>query len=154
MERIRASVPARIVTVASRAHYRAHGIDWDAVHQPTRSGTGLSEYSVSKLANVLFSSELGRKLAGSGVSTYSLHPGVVASDVWRSVPWPLRSLIKLTMISTEEGAATTLYCATSTEAGQQTGLYYDRCLRKEPSKTAQDLELAAELWKRSEEWVK
>lgn len=154
MERIRASAPARIVTVASRAHYRAHGIDWDAVRQPTRSRTGLPEYSVSKLANVLFSAELSRKLAGTGVSTYSLHPGVVASDVWRSVPWPLRSLMKLGMISPAEGAATTLYCATSIDAGRQTGLYYDRCRPKEPSKAAQDLALAAELWRRSEEWVK
>ena len=55
---------------------------------------------MSKLANVLFSAELGCRLIGSGVSTHALHPGVVASDVWRSVPWPLRPLIKLAMIST------------------------------------------------------
>ena len=88
LERLRASAPARIVTVASRAHTRTSGIDWDALRQPTRTRTGIHEYAVSKLANVWFSAELGRRLAGSGVHTYALHPGVVASDVWRSVPWP------------------------------------------------------------------
>lgn len=153
MERIRTSAPARIVTVASKAHYRAYGIDWSAVRMATQSRSGLPEYSVSKLANVLFSAELGRRLAGSGVSTHALHPGVVASDVWRSVPWPLRPLIKLAMISTEEGAATTLYCATSPQADGETGMYYDGCRVKEPAKVAQDLTLAAELWKRSADWA-
>jgi len=79
---------------------------------------------------------------------------VVASDVWRSVPWPLRSLIKLMMISTEQGAATTLHCATSAEAGRESGLYYDRSRPKQPSAVAQDAALAAQLWKRSEDWLR
>lgn len=153
LDRIKASTPARIVTVASRAHRRVQGIDWDAVRRPTRTRLALEEYGVSKLANVLFSAELGRRLAGSGVTTYSLHPGVVASDVWRSVPWPLRALFKMTMISTEEGAATTLYCASSPEAALETGLYYEKCRVKTPSKDALNPALAAELWKRSEQWV-
>jgi len=154
MDCMKRSAPARIVTVASQAHYRAPGINWEAVRRPTKTTTGLPEYGVSKFANVLFSAELARKLAGTGITTYALHPGVVASDVWRSVPWPLRSLIKLAMLSTEEGAATTLHCATSPEAAQQTGLYYEKCRVKEPSKLAHDSALAAELWRRSEEWVR
>ena len=154
LERIRQSAPARIVTVASRAHYRSPGIDWDAVRQRTLAATGFPEYATSKLANVLFSAELGRRLGGSGVTTYSLHPGVVASDVWRAVPGPLRWLIKLRMISTEEGAQTTLHCATAPELAQQTGLYYDKCRGKTPSPVAQDRKLAAELWRRSEDWVR
>jgi NAD(P)-dependent dehydrogenase (short-subunit alcohol dehydrogenase family) len=153
LDHIRQSAPARIVTVASRAHYRAPGIDWDAVRKTTRARTGLPEYSNSKLANVLFSAELGRLLEGSGVTAYSLHPGVVASDVWRSVPWPLRSLIKLSMISTEEGAATTLHCAVSSTVARESGLYYDKCRVKEPSALAQDRALAAELWRRSVDWT-
>ena len=152
LDRIKASAPARIVTVASRAHYRAPGMDWEALRQPTRSRTAIAEYSVSKLANVLFSAELGRRLTGSGVTTYALHPGVVASDVWRAVPWPLRALMKLGMSGTEEGAATTLYCATAPEVARQTGLYYDQCRAKTPSKAALDPALAAELWQRSEQW--
>jgi NAD(P)-dependent dehydrogenase (short-subunit alcohol dehydrogenase family) len=153
LPRIRQSAPARIVTVASRAHYRAKGIDWDAVRQTTRSRTGLPEYGVSKLANVLFSAELGRRLAGTGITTCSLHPGVVASDVWRSVPWPLRSLIKLTMISTEEGAATSLHCATSPTVAGESGLYYDQCVARRASSLGRDEALAADLWRRSEAWT-
>ena len=153
LERLRASAPARIVTVASRAHTRTDGIDWDALRLPTRTRTAIHEYAVSKLANVWFSAELGRRMAGSGVTTYALHPGVVASDVWRSVPWPFRSLIKLRMISTEEGAKTSLYCATAPECAGETGLYYDRCRVRPASTLGQDTTLAQELWRRSEAWL-
>ncbi len=153
LDRIKQSAPARIVTVASRAHTRVSGIDFDAVQKPTIGKAGLPEYGVSKLANVLFSAELGRRLSGTGVMTYGLHPGVVASDVWRELPQPFRALAKLFMISVEEGAATSLYCATSPDVATQTGLYYDKCSVKEPSKVGQDAALAAELWKRSESWI-
>ncbi len=157
LQRIKAStaeaVPARIVTVSSRAHYRASGIDWAALQQPTATRTGFAEYGVSKLANALFSAELARRLAGTGVNTYALHPGVVASDVWRSVPWPIRPLIKRWMITVEEGALTTLHCATSASVATETGLYYDKCKARTPSTLAQDAALAAELWTRSEGWL-
>lgn len=154
LERVKASAPARIVTVASRAHYRVPAWNWEALQRPTASATGLAEYGVSKLANVLFSAELGRRLRGSGVTTYALHPGVVASDVWRSVPWPFRPLIKRWMITVEEGALTSLHCASSAQAAGETGLYYDKCRVKTPSALGQDAALAAELWQRSEAWVK
>jgi retinol dehydrogenase 12 len=154
LDRIKQSAPARIVTVASQAHYRVKTIDFDAVRRPTRSLTGLHEYGVSKLANVLFSAELARHLAGSGVTTYAVHPGVVASEIWRRIPLPFRWLMKRSMISPEEGARTSLYCATSPELASQTGLYYDRCRPKTPSAAAQDTALAAELWRRSEEWIR
>ncbi len=154
LERIQASKPARIVTVASRAHKRVSGIDWPALREPTRTLTGLTEYGRSKLANALFSAQLGRRLAGTGVTTYALHPGVVASEIWREVPWPLRWLIKLFMITPEQGAATTLHCANAPEVATQTGLYYDKCAVKYPSRLAQDEALAAELWRRSEEWAR
>ncbi|HEX7670933.1 MAG TPA: SDR family oxidoreductase [Polyangiaceae bacterium] len=153
LDKIRQAAPARIVTVASKAHYRAKGIDFDAVRKPTVTRTALAEYGVAKLANVLFSAELARKLAGTGVTTYSLHPGVVASDVWRTVPWPIRPLIKRFMLTVDEGAATTLHCATSPAAGQETGLYYDSSRAVTPGTAASDTALAAELWARSEEWT-
>ena len=153
LNRIKSSAPARIVTVASRAHTRVDGIDWDVLRQSTQTRSGIREYGVSKLANVLFSAELSKRLAGSGVTTYALHPGVVASDVWRAVPWPFRGLIKLGMISTEAGATTTLHCCTSVEVARETGSYYDKCRVKMPSPIAQDATLAAELWQRSEAWV-
>jgi len=150
-ERLVASAPARVVVVASRAHYRARTLDLDTVRRTTESVTGFSEYGVSKLANVLFASELARKLAGTGVTTYSLHPGVVASDVWRRVPWPFRSVIKLWMITNEEGAQTTLHCATAPALEGESGLYYDKCAPKKASRLARDEALAAKLWKTSEE---
>ena len=153
LDRIKSAGSARIVTVASRAHTRVDGIDWDVLCQPTQTRSGVREYGVSKLANVLFNAELSKRLAGSGVTTYALHPGVVASDVWRSVPWPFRGLIKLGMISTEEGAATTLHCASSMSVGNESGLYYDKCQVKSPTLVAQDAALAAELWRRSEGWL-
>ena len=113
LDRLTSSAPARVVTVASDAHYQARGIDWEALRRPARGITGLGEYAVSKLCNVLFSQELARRTAGTGVTTYALHPGVVASDIWRRVPWPVRPLITRRMLSVDEGAATSLYCATS-----------------------------------------
>jgi NAD(P)-dependent dehydrogenase (short-subunit alcohol dehydrogenase family) len=151
--KLRAANAARIVVVASKAHYDAKGLDFDALRGPTRSFAALSEYSVSKLANVLFARELARRLGPGGPHTYSLHPGVVASDAWRRVPWPIRPLMKLGMISNEEGAKTSLYCATSPEVAAQDGLYYDACREKAPSPLALDDALAARLWDKSVEFT-
>jgi retinol dehydrogenase 12 len=153
LDTLKASAPARVVVVASKAHYRAKGIDFDALRKPTVAKTGLPEYMVAKLANVLFAAELSRQLKGTGVTTYSLHPGVVATDVWRSVPAPIAKVIKWFMLTEEEGAATSLHCALSDEAGLQTGLYYDECKPKEPSALAQDPALSARLWTESERWL-
>jgi NAD(P)-dependent dehydrogenase (short-subunit alcohol dehydrogenase family) len=147
-----ASAPARVVTVASDAHYRASGIDFEAVRRPTVTRTGLREYAVSKLANVLFTQELARRVDGRGITAYALHPGVVASDIWRRVPWPVRPLMKLRMITPEEGARTSLYCATSPEVAQVSGRFYDQSGEREPSAAATP-ELARALWERSEAWA-
>src|SRR5215470_4937846 len=146
-----ASAPARVVTVSSDAHYQATGIDFEALRRPTASRTGLREYAVSKLCNVLFSQELARR-EGRGVTTYALHPGVVASDIWRRVPWPIRPLMKLRMLSTEQGGATSLYCATAPELAGVTGRFYDNCREREASAVATP-ELARALWEHSEAWT-
>lgn len=155
LPRLLASAPARIVTVSSRAHFRIDGLDFAHLQGPTRTLTAIREYQASKLANVLFSAELARRLAGTGVTTYSLHPGVVASDIWRGLPWPARQLIRLrpSMISVEEGAKTTLHCATSPEVASESGLYYDSCRVIPASDAGRDAALAEELWRRSEAWV-
>src|ERR1051326_7137447 len=149
---LEASAPARVVTVSSDSHYAARGIDWDALRRPERGLTGLHGYAVSKLCNVLFSAELARRTAGSGVTTYALHPGMVASDIWRRVPWPVRPLIQRRMLTVEQGAETSLYCAAAPSVASESGLFYDKCAHREPSPVATP-ELAAELWKRSEEWA-
>lgn len=147
------SAPARVVVVSSLAHRHAHTIDFARLQRRT-SLTGLPEYSVAKLANLLFAKELARRLRGSGVTTYALHPGVVASDVWRAVPWPLDRIIKRFMLTPEQGAATTLYCATSPEVQGESGWYYSKCHLAEPSVAAESKSLAAELWSRSEQWTR
>jgi retinol dehydrogenase-12 len=152
LERLRQSAPARIVNVSSQAHYDARGIDFDALRRPTSSMTGLAEYAVSKLSNVLFTQELARRVSSDGVTTYALHPGVIASDVWRQIPWPVRDIIKLFMKSTEQGARTSVHCATAPELAGHTGRYYDDCKEK-PASIHATTELAAKLWEKSEEWT-
>lgn len=152
LDRLKAADAARVVNVASDAHYGAKGIDWNAVRQPTVSRIGFAEYGVSKLANVLHAQELGRRLAGTSVTTYSLHPGVIASDVWRQTPRLIGGVMKLFMKSTADGAKTSLYCATSPDVAQQSGLYYEKAKPKAPSPIVTP-DLAAELWDRTEAWV-
>ena len=118
LDRLKASGPgSRIVNVSSEVHYQATGIDWDALRHKPKGLTGMREYAVSKLCNVLFAQELARRLGGgdADVTTFALHPGVVASDIWRRVPQPFRALVTRRMLSTGQGAATSLYCATSPE---------------------------------------
>ena len=152
LDRLAASAPARVVTVASDAHYQARGIDFDAVRRPTVSRTGLREYAVSKLSNVLFTQELARRTEGHGIATSALHPGVVASDIWRRVPWPVRPLMKLRMLSNEQGAATSLYCATAPELADVSGRFYENCRERQPSTVATP-ELAGALWQHSGAWT-
>ncbi len=153
LERIVRSAPARIVMVSSVGHYSASGIDFEAVRRTTKSQSGSDEYYNSKLANVLFGNELSRRLKGTGVNTYSLHPGVVATEVWRRFPRPITAIAKLFMLSVEDGAVPPIYCATSPEVADQSGLYYDRCEIKEASEAARDEAEAQRLWEQSEEWV-
>ncbi|HEY0935541.1 MAG TPA: SDR family oxidoreductase [Trebonia sp.] len=142
----------RIVNVSSDAHYGAPGIDFAAVRRRTATFAGMREYSVSKLGNVLYTQELARLLAGSGVQSYALHPGVVASDIWRRVPRLARPFVTRRMLTVEQGAATSVYCATSPAVAGESGLYYDRCAAREPSPVATK-ELAALLWAHSAEWT-
>lgn len=143
--------PSRIVIVSSDSHFQAKGIDLDAVQRSTPGVTGLREYAVSKLANVAFAQELERRL-DPDVWVCAVHPGVIASDVWRNVPWPVRPIMTRFMRSTDQGASTSLMCATSDEVTSSGVGYWSEGEPKDPNPAATP-ELAAELWSRSEEWV-
>jgi retinol dehydrogenase 12 len=143
---------ARIVNVSSDAHYNARGIDFTAVRRPTATFAGMREYCVSKLCNVLFTQELARRGEGSGVQSYALHPGVVASDIWRRVPRLARPFITRRMLTIEEGALTSVYCATSAEVAGDSGLFYDKCAVRPASPVATP-GLAELLWKHSADWT-
>ncbi|MFO0589779.1 MAG: SDR family oxidoreductase [Polyangiaceae bacterium] len=153
LPRLREGNAARIVNVSSAGHYRVKSIDWGAQRQPARTISGFEEYCWSKLCNVLFTKELARGRAGAAVHSYSLHPGAVATDIWRSLPWPVGHIVKLFLLSVEEGARTSLHCAASPEVAAEDGLYYDKCRVKEPSRLAKDEALAKKLWEVSEEMV-
>jgi retinol dehydrogenase 12 len=146
------SSQGRIVNVASDAHFQAPGIDFDRLRRPARTMAAMREYAVSKLCNVVFTQELARRLAGTGVTAYALHPGVVASDIWRRVPWPVRPLVTRRMLSVDEGALTSIYCATAPELAHVSGRYYEKCAERDPSPVATP-ELGERLWARSEEWT-
>lgn len=154
LDRLVQAGSARIINVASIAHYKAKAIDWGALRKSTRTVTGLREYEVSKLSNVLFTKALAKRLDGTGITTYAVHPGVVATDVWRQVPAPVRWVIKRFMITPEKGAQSSIVCATAPELAGQTGRYYDiGGKEKPPSKVADDVELANTLWTKSAEWT-
>ena len=138
--------------MSSDAHYKAPGIDFEALRRPARGITGLREYAVSKLCNVLFSQELARRTAGTGVRSYALHPGVVASDIWRRVPWPVRPLITRRMLSVERGRrdVAVLRDVAGGGRGQRAVLRQVRPARGQPGGHAG---AGRELWQRSEAWT-
>jgi dehydrogenase/reductase SDR family protein 13 len=152
---VRRASQGRIVIVSSRGHYRARrGIDWDALTEPTRSFSAMPEYFVSKLANVLHAKALARRLAGSTVTTYSLHPGGVASDIYERRLGVFAILVRPFLITNEEGARTQLRCATDPDLAGESGLYYTDERPKTPSPFALDERLQDELFERSQEWVR
>lgn len=153
LDRIKSSAPCRIINVSSRAHYRVKELDLSTVAEPTASLTGLNEYALSKVCNILFTLSLQQRLAGTGVVCTSLHPGVVASDIWREVPQPFRWLMKIFMISSRKGAQTTLHCALADDLATSAELYYHNSKPKETSPLAQDNASAELLWSESESWV-
>lgn len=153
LDRMKKSKPARIVVVSSKAHRHAKSIDFNDVRLATRSRTGLPEYGIAKLANLLFVKELARRLEGTGVTTYAVHPGVVATDVWRGMPKLMAWVLKRFMRTAEQGATTSLHCATAAHLANESGLYYTDCAEEPTSPVAMDQKLAKELWRQSELWV-
>jgi retinol dehydrogenase 12 len=147
-----ASAPSRVVTVSSGAHAGAR-MDLDDPQFERRRYSGMAVYGQSKLANVLFTTELARRLRGTGVTVNCLHPGVVGSE-FGIRPGGLLSLgwriIKPFTLSPERGARTSVYLATSPAVADVTGGYFFRCRQIEPSRSARDPELAQRLWELSE----
>jgi NAD(P)-dependent dehydrogenase (short-subunit alcohol dehydrogenase family) len=146
-----ASAPARIVSTSSTAHERA-SLDF-ADLQSTRGYRGFKAYGRSKLANILFTRELGRRLAGTGVTANCLHPGVVATRFGESsggFAGLLIPVLRPFFISPEKGADTIVYLASSPEVANRTGAYFVKRKIAEPSRAAQDAVAAKRLWEASE----
>jgi NAD(P)-dependent dehydrogenase (short-subunit alcohol dehydrogenase family) len=140
---LRARAHARIINVASEAHRRGR-VDFDNL-QGERRYTTLLMYSNSKLENLMFTYALARRLTGTGITVNALHPGVVATGIWRQSPI-LNTVGKLFMISPEKGARTIVYLAASPDVAQVTGCYFDKCEVKETSAVSRDVSLQENLW--------
>ena len=155
LDTLKASAPSRVVSVASDAHRMASGIDWGDV-EGKKSYSAWRAYSQSKLANVLFTRELARRLEGSGVTANCLHPGFVATNfaAGRGLTFRIFQVgAKLFAITPEEGAKTTVYLASSPEVEGASGGYYSKCKLATPTAAARDDEAARRLWALSETMV-
>ena len=147
LELLRRSQPARVVVVASGAHFRGT-IGFDDLQAQHGYG-GMKAYAQSKLANVLFAAELARRMPAEEVTVNSLHPGVVATKLLLRGIVPTWLVRRWTM-SAEQGAKTSIYVASSGDLNGVSGRYFDDCREKEPSAEARDRQVAERLWTVSE----
>ena len=158
LDRIKSSAPSRIVNVSSTAHNAVRkGLDFDDL-QATKSYSGMRVYSASKLANILFTTELARRLEGTGVTANSLHPGTVRTGYGRS--GDTKGILQVGIaiaapffLSPAKGARTSIYLASSPEVEGVTGKYFIKCKQRTPTKAAQDADAARRLWEMSEQMV-
>ena len=159
LDRLKASAPARIINVASDAHQGGKINFSDLEGKQKYSGFGA--YAQSKLANILFTKELARRLAGSGVTANSLHPGFIASNFaldnfvgWRrALRWLFRGLQRVAARSPEQGAETSIYLATDPAVATISGEYFVNKRIGKPTAAAHDEQVAQRLWTVSEQMV-
>jgi NAD(P)-dependent dehydrogenase (short-subunit alcohol dehydrogenase family) len=148
LDRLKASAPARIVTVASQAH-RGATIDPAHLAEPPADWSRFGQYGRSKLCNILFTRALARRLQGTGVMTACLHPGVVATGIGGGGGGLLRlgwNIAKPFMLTPEKGAETSLFLATEADPVRFHGAYVDNKRIVDPDRPALDDALAERLW--------
>jgi NAD(P)-dependent dehydrogenase (short-subunit alcohol dehydrogenase family) len=147
------STPARVVTVSSAAHKQVRAIPWGDLPYGAQSGQGQA-YPLSKLLNILFTAELARRLASTGVTANCLHPGFVRTALGRDVTGVLGAIVPLVLRfqpGPATGARTPVYLASSPEIAGVTGSYFVNCKPARPSALARDDQAAAHLWALSED---
>jgi len=152
LDPLKAAAPSRVVNVASDAHRMAPGIDFDDPEGRKRYRP-FRIYSQSKLANILFTNELARRLANTGVTANSLHPGFVFTNFFANsglLGQAMKWLGRVIAITPEAGARTTVYLATSPEVVGVTGQYFAKQKPATPTAAARDPEASARLWTLSE----
>lgn len=151
MPLLRAGAPSRIVNVASVAE--KHGpIDFDDL-QSTRGYRGFRVYGKSKLANILFTYELAARITGSGVTANCVHPGAVATDMLKKLPWLLYTMISPFLLTPEQGAATQIYLASSPQVEGVSGGYFVKGKASRSSERSYDVASRKRLWEVSEAMV-
>ena len=143
------SAPARVVTVASVGHRRGT-LDFDDLGFERGGYSIMRAYSRSKLANILFANELARRRAGSGVTSNSLHPGSVDTNIWSGAPLWAKPIIQVLLrpffISAEKGGERIVQLAASPELEGVTGKYFEDGKVVDPAPLARDASLATRLW--------
>jgi NAD(P)-dependent dehydrogenase (short-subunit alcohol dehydrogenase family) len=149
LDLLKKSAPSRIVNVASVAHMRGT-IAFDDL-QGEREYSSMAAYRQSKLANILFTYELARRLEGTLVTANCLHPGVIATNIARDMPKAVGFALKLFFTGAEKGAGTSIYLATSEEVEGVTGKYFDDKKEARSNEESYDREIARRLWKVSAE---
>lgn len=153
LDTLKASAPARIVNVSSDAHTGKKLNFDDLQREKSYDFGGMRVYGESKLANLLFTYELARRLKGTGVTVNALHPGFVASDFGKSENWFInfiRPIIHRLAIPVEEGAQTSIYLASSPEVEGVSGSYFDKCVAIKSSRASYDEAAQKRLWSISE----
>lgn len=152
---LKASAPARIVNVSSESHEAGY-IKMDDL-QAKKGYRPMRVYGQSKLALVLFTYELARRLQGTGVTANCLHPGLVATNIAQRNLWPIaRTAAKLVLffgISPEEGAKTSIYLASSPDVEGVTGKYFVKSIPKRSTPISYDESLQQQLWEKSAKLV-
>ncbi|HKS39792.1 MAG TPA: SDR family oxidoreductase [Blastocatellia bacterium] len=138
------SASARIVNVASGAHTYGR-IDFDNL-QGEKNYNGVRAYANSKLANILFTYELARRLASTRVTANCLHPGAVATSIFRALPKFVEAIIKLVTLSPEKGAETSIYLASSPDVDGVTGKYFTKKTETRSSPESYNEDTARKLW--------
>jgi NAD(P)-dependent dehydrogenase (short-subunit alcohol dehydrogenase family) len=156
LDLIQRSAPARVVTVASIGHRRGT-LDFNDLGFERGGYAIMRAYTRSKLANVLFAAELARRLAGTGVTSNSLHPGSVDTNIWSGAPLWAKPLIQILFrpffISAEEGGSYIVQLAADPQLEGVTGKYFEKGKAVAPAPLVQDEAVAKRLWKVSAEMV-
>jgi len=149
LQKLKASTPSRVVTVSSKLHTRGK-LNFEDL-QFEQNWSAMVAYSRSKAANALFSVHLAKILAGTGVTTYSMHPGVIQTELSRNYTGCIKCLytycIACCLSTPEQGARTTLYCCLEPSIAEHTGRYYEDCRETAAASHASNAETAEKLWK-------
>ncbi|PSN43390.1 Retinol dehydrogenase 12 [Blattella germanica] len=160
LDNLKASAPSRIINVSSIAHHRGE-IKKDDLNSEKHYDGG-DAYNQSKLANVLFTRELAKKLEGSGVTVNAVHPGIVDTEIIRHMSFFnstlsaifLKPLVWMFIKSARQGAQTTVYAALDKSLNDVTGKYFSNCAEEEVASQAKDEATAMWLWTVSEKWTR
>ncbi len=149
LDAVKAADQGRIVVTGSVAH-KLGKLKPESFDNPSKHLLAFAGYAQAKLANLLFTRELARRLEGSNVVVNAFHPGAVATGIWRELPGPLRAIIMKFLVTSEQGADTAVWLANAPEAAKFNGEYFTNRKIASSSAAGRDMALAKQLWETTE----